>query len=232
MENPNMEKPYEKLSNLEKALAKAKNSGNNSEILELLLKLGELCYDINANELGLKYVQEAIELSKKDSQYLHEFYKYLGDFNYSAGMLDEASEAYNMSIKKASKKKFYRILAESHFGLGRVYHVQEKLRQAITHFKKAEKIYEEMDLPIEEARLYNKIGLIYMSKARRIEPDSIIERIAFGQPSYGSFTVGFGKAKKYFKKAKLIMEENNLIETESVLYRSILSNLRVKRNDL
>ncbi len=232
MSNPTEEKPYERLSNLEKALVVAKNSGNEAEIFDVLLNLGELCYDINAHELGLKYVQEAIELSKKDSQHLHEFYKYLGDFNYNAGMLDEASEAYNMSIKKASKKKFYRILAESHFGLGRVYHVQEKLKQAITHFKKAEKIYEEMDLPIEQARLYNKIGLIYMGKARLIEPDSIVESIVFGRHVYASFTIGFDKAKKYFKKAKLIMEENNLIETESVLYRSILSNLGVKPKDL
>ncbi|MFW9897377.1 MAG: tetratricopeptide repeat protein [Candidatus Thorarchaeota archaeon] len=233
MENPNTEKPYEKLSNLERALDNAKNSGNTPKILENLLKLGELCYDINANELGLKYVQEAIELSEKDSQYLHEFYKYLGDFNYELGMLDDAYKAYNNSIKLASKKRFYRVLAESYFRLGRLNHVQEKIKQAISHFKKAEKIYEEMGLPIEQAKLYNKIGLMYTNKISETPEETKLDRILFG-PSIGigpQGSLSYSKAKKYFKKAKAIIEEHNLVEEESVLYRSILTNLNTKFKD-
>jgi tetratricopeptide (TPR) repeat protein len=232
MENPSSEKPYEKLANLEKALNNAKNSGNDTEILENLLKLGELCYDINANELGLKYVQEAIDHSRKDSQYLHEFYKYLGDFNYELGMLDDAYKAYNNSIKLASKKKFYRVLAESHFRLGKLNHLQEKLKQAISHFKKAEKIYEEMGFPLEQAKLYNKIGLMYTNKIVDTTMESTFDRIVFATPGLAAQGgIAFGKAKKYFKKAKTILEENNLVEKESVLYRSILSNLQIKFKD-
>jgi tetratricopeptide (TPR) repeat protein len=235
MENPNSENPYEKLSNLEKALVNAKNTGNEPEIIDILLKLGELCYDISAIELGLKYIQEGIELSKKNKQskYLHEFYKYLGDFSFNLGLLDDAYKAYNNSIKLASKKKFFRVLAEGHFRLGRINHVQNKLKQAITHFKKAEKIYEEMELPIEQAKLYNKIGLMYTNKISETPEETKFDRILVG-PSIGigpQGSLSFGKAKKYFKKAKAIIEEYNLVEEESVLYRSILSNLQTKFKD-
>jgi tetratricopeptide (TPR) repeat protein len=230
--NPTEEKPYEKLSNLEKALVESKNSGNEAEIFDILLSLGELCYDINANELGLKYVQEAIELSKKSSksQYLHEFYKYLGDFNYDLGMIDEAYKAYNNSIKLATKKKFYRVLAESHFRLGKVNHVQDKLKQAINHFKKAEKIYEEMGLHIEQAKLYNQIGLMYIKKISETEAYGA-ERYIMGPVFDVQGSSSFGKAKRYFKKAIKVLEENNLTENENVLYRSIQSNLETRFKD-
>ncbi len=232
MNYPNEEKPYEKLKNLEKALVVAKNFGNEAEIFEILLNLGELCYDINANELGLKYVQEAIELSKtcSESQYLHEFYKYLGDFNYELGMLNEAYEAYTISIKKAAKKKFYRVLAESHFRLGKLNHVQDNLKQAINHFKKAEKIYEEIGLQVEQAKLYNQIGLMYIKKISETEVYGA-ERYIMDPVFDVQGSSSYGKAKKYFKKVKRILEENNFVETEGVLYRSIQSNLETRFKD-
>lgn len=116
MNNPNEEKPYEKLKFLEEALEIAENSGNISEIFQNLSRLAELCQEIKANDLGLNFVQKAIDLSKKysTSEEFHEFYKYLGDFKFELGLLEEAKEAYNISIKKAGKKKVYQTIAENH----------------------------------------------------------------------------------------------------------------------
>lgn len=223
MGNPNEERPSEKLKELEKALEIAINSENISEIFHLLLNLGKLCYEIKAYELGLKYIQEAIELGKKNpaSKNLHEFYKLLGDFKFKDGMLDEANEAYNTSIKKTPKNKISKILAKSFFNLGRVNYHQDKLKQAISHFKKAEKIYEELRLHAEQAKVCNQIGLMYMNKMPKAD------LYQFGKYIYRDSRGGssLAKAIKYFKKAKEILKENNLEEIESLLYNSIQSNL-------
>jgi tetratricopeptide (TPR) repeat protein len=229
MSNPNEEKPYEKLKKLEYALEVAKNSTSPSEIFQSLLKLGNLCYEIKANELGLKYVQEAIELDEKGSNYqdIHEFYKLIGDFNFELGYLDVALKAYQISLQKSPKKAPFKILGEINFKMGRITYLQDNLKQAIKHFKKAEKIYKEHELYIEQIKLLNQIGLMYANKIPTSD--------AYGIDEYRTIQVrgisSFGKAKRYFKKAKMILEENNLEETESELYKTIQSNLTSKFKD-
>jgi len=107
MGNPNTKNTLEKLSKYEKELEMAKNSADTSEIFQIFLNLGKLCYEIEAYELGLKYILEAIELSKKYSDFPtpYEFYKLLGDFNFEQGLLDDAYDAYNRSNKELPKKK-------------------------------------------------------------------------------------------------------------------------------
>ncbi|MFX1551591.1 MAG: tetratricopeptide repeat protein [Promethearchaeota archaeon] len=226
MSYPSEEKPYEKLKELENSLENAKNSGNISKIFDFSLELGNLCYKIKANELGLKYVQEAIEFSKENntSQNLHKFYDLLGDFNFELGLLDEANEAYNSVIKNTPKNNYLKLLAEVYFKLGRIYYIQEKGKQAINHFKKAEKICEGARLYTELAKTYNQIGLMYLNKIPRSEAFTVDRYYWKGSSS-------FGKAKKYFEKAKIVIEENNLVEKENTLYNSIQASLATKFGD-
>ncbi len=74
---------------------------------------------------------------------------------------------------------------------------------------------------------------MYKNKISETPEETKFDRILTG-PSIGIVPQGslsFRKAKKYFEKAKVIIEENELIEKESVLYRSILSNLQTKFKD-
>ncbi|MFX1235901.1 MAG: tetratricopeptide repeat protein [Promethearchaeota archaeon] len=222
-------KPHEKLKKLEETLKVVKNSDDISGVFNTLLNLAELCYEIKANELGLKYSQEAIELDKKDPVYknIHEFYKFLGDFNFELGYLDQALDAYTISIGKTPKKTSFKILSEMNFKMGRINYLQDDLKKAIKHFKKAEKICEEAGLYAEQARIYNQIGLMYINK--------IPEPEGYGIDKYTTVdirgTSSFNKAKKYFKKAKLILEKNNLTEIENTLYNAIQANLTSKWKD-
>ncbi|MFX1438116.1 MAG: tetratricopeptide repeat protein [Promethearchaeota archaeon] len=225
MDSRNEEKPYEKLKRLEEALKLAKISGKNPDIFQALLNLGNFCYEIKANELGLKYVNDAIELSKESStsQNIYEFYKLLGDFNFELGYLDQALKAYTISIGKAPKKTSFKILAETNFKVGRIHYLQDDLKKAIKHFKKAEKICEEAGLYAEQARIYNQIGLMYINIIPEPEAYGIIPN-----PPNLLGTASFKMAKKNFEKAKAILEENNLTEVENTLYNAIQANLTSK----
>jgi len=229
MSNQNEEKPYEKLKSLEDALKLAKDSGNISDIFHAILNLGKFCYEIRANELGLKYIQEAIELYKVNPACtnIHEFFKLLGDFNFELGSLDEAIEAYNISIKEIPKKESFKQLAQIYFKIGRIYFLQDNLKQAVNQFKKAEKIFEESGLYIEQAKICNQIGLMYINK---IPISDLYEDASYMDDDVGGIS-SFKKAKKYYKKAKMILEKNNLVETESELYNSIQANLTSKWKD-
>ncbi|MFX1493999.1 MAG: tetratricopeptide repeat protein [Promethearchaeota archaeon] len=229
MSNPNIEKPLEKLSKYEKELELAKNSADTSKIFNILLNLGKLCYDIEAYELGLNYILEAIELSKKSSDFptSYEFYKLLGDFNFEQGLLNEAYEAYNRSNKELPKKEFFKLRAENNFRLGKVGELLDKKSEAIKHFKEAEKIFEKLGLHTERARIYNRIGLVYLKKIN-VDITSGIDKI-------GTYDwVGdsrFTKARKNFKRAIMILEQHNLLEAESELYNTIKANLEAKFSD-
>lgn len=229
MNNLNELKPHEKLKSLENALKVARASNNFLETFNALLNLTDFCYEIKANELGLRYSQEAIELSISGSFFpeIYKFYKLSGDFNLELGYLDQALEAYKTSIGKAPKKTSFKILAESNFKIGRIYYLQDDLKKAIKHFKKAEKICEEAGSYAEQARIYNQIGLMYINK--------IPEPEAYGVDKYTTPAVrgtsSFNKAKKNFEKAKSILEENNLTEVENTLYNAIQANLTSKWKD-
>ncbi len=229
MGNPNTENPLEELSKYEKELELAKNSANTSEIFHILLNLGKLCYKIEAYELGLKYIQEAIEFSKKYSDFPtpYEFYKLLGDFNFKQGLLNDAYDAYYRSNKEIPKKKFLKLLAENTFKLGKISEILDKKSRAIQHFKEAEKIFEKLGLHAERVRIYHRMGLVYLKK--------ISVNVTTGIDKIGTYDwVGearFKKARKNFKHAIMILEQYNLKEAESGLYNTIRANLKGKFSD-
>ncbi|MFX1588311.1 MAG: hypothetical protein ACFFC1_09165 [Promethearchaeota archaeon] len=222
MSNPNTENPLEQLSKYEKELELAKNSADTSEIFHILLKLGKLCYEIEASELGLNYILEAIELSKKSSDFPtpHEFYKLLGDFNYEQGLLNDAYDAYNRSNKELPKNEFFKLRAENNFKLGRVSVLLDKKDRAIKHFKESERIFEELGLHAERARIYNRIGLIHLKALTAIK-----------KMRKDDFYDLFEKAMKNFKCAIMILEQHDLKEAENVLYNTIRANLQADFTD-
>jgi tetratricopeptide (TPR) repeat protein len=215
------ENPLEKLSKYEKELELARSSADTSEIFHILLNLGKLCYEIEAYELGLNYILEAIELSKKCSDFPtpYEFYKLLGDFNFEQGLLNDAYDAYNRYNKELPKKNYFKLLAQNEFKLGKISELLDKKDRAIKHFKEAERIFEKLGLHVERARIYNRMGLVYLEK---IDDFHLFARDRISR---------FKKAKKNFNRAIMILEEHDLKEAENVLYNTIRANLEAKFAD-
>ena len=85
-----------------------------------------------------------------------------------------------------------------------------------------------MGLHAEQAKIYNQIGLTYINKIPLNDAYGVDKLITI---DYNLGSSSFVKAKKNFKKAKMILEENNLVESESVLYKSIHSNLKTRFKD-
>ena len=233
MDNSNTRNPLEELSKYEKQLDIAKNSGNISEIFHCLLNLGNLCNEIEADELGFKYVQGAIELSKKHSDFphLYEFYNLLGDFNFKQGLLKEAHDAYKRSKKMLPKKENLKLRAEINFKLGRMSEISNNKNIVIGHYRNAKKIYEKLGLHAEVAKCLNRMGLIYFKKLPHEDEITAKNRYSGNIMDYGTLimdTASFIKnkadlamARKYFESAIMILEQNNLTEVESELYKSI-----------
>jgi len=98
---------------------------------------------------------------------------------------------------------------------------------AIKHFKEAEKIFEKLGLHTERARIYNRMGLVYLKKInvnitifQKMRKDiQDLERSRFK------------KARKNFTRAIMILEQHGLIDGESVLYNTIRANLEAKFKD-
>jgi len=209
MDNSNTSSPLKELSKYEKELDKAKNSGDISDIFRYLLNLGKLCNEIEADELGFKYVQEAIELSKKYSKYphLYEFYNLLGDFNFKQGLLNEAYNAYKRSNKILPKKEHLKLRAENYFKLGKVSEISNNKNIVIGHYKNAKNIFEKLGLYVEVAKCLNRIGLVYI---KRIPWDligiinPIFNRIETTKTIISE--VDFNKAMRAFKNALMVLE--------------------------
>ena len=229
MSNPDSEKPLERLSKCEKELEMAKYSGDTFKISSALLNLAKLCYEINAPELGLKYVLEALESSKKNSDFPppHEFYTLLGDFNFELGLMNDSYDAYDKANKIMPKNYSIELFAKNNAKMGKVSAILDKNGKAIKHFKEAEKLYEKLGLQTERAKIYNRIGLVYLKK--------IGEDITTTIDKIGTYNwVGesrFKKAKGNFEHALMILEQFNLQETESELYNTIKANLKGKFSD-
>ncbi len=229
MDNSNTRNPLEELSKYEKELDIAKNSNIISDIFYCLLNLGKLCNEIEADELGLKYVQEAIELSKKHSEFphLYEFYNLLGDFNFKQGLINEAHDAYKRSNKILPKKEKLKLRAENNFKLGKVSEVLNNKNIVTGHYRNAKRIFEKLGLHAEVAKCLNRIGLLYIKKLPwNIEELKVYHKYDIGPiAKVIKFKADFAMAKKSFKSAIVVLEQNNLIEVESELYKSIKANL-------
>jgi tetratricopeptide (TPR) repeat protein len=229
MSNPDTEKPLERLSKYEKELELVKNSEDIFKISNAFLNLAKLCYEIKAPELGLKYVQEALEISKKNSDFPppHEFYTLLGDFNFEQGLMNDSYDAYEKSNKIMPKNYSLELFAKNNAKMGKVSAVLDKNSKAIKHYKEAEKVFEKLGLNAERAKIYNRIGLVYLKK--------IGEDITTTLDKIGTYNwVGesrFKKAKENFERAIMILEQYDLQETENELYNTIKANLKGKFSD-
>lgn len=229
MDNSNTSNPLKKLSKYENELGLAKNSGNLLDISNWLLNLGKLCHEIEADELGLKYVQEAIKLSKKHSEipHLYEFYSLLGDFNFRQGLINEAYDAYKRSNKKLPKKELLKLRAENSFKLGKVSEILNYIDLATKHYKDAKEIFGRLKLFAETAKCLNRIGVVYIKKIPW-DLRGTIDPIFDGSETAKTLQASnaFFKARRSFKNAITVLEQNNLQEIESELYNTIQTNLK------
>ena len=223
-----MEKPFEKLKRLESELKNAKDSGEFQKKFTLYLDIGEMCFDIEATELGIKYIEEAIDLGKKNSKlfkFKHLFYKNLGDLYFKQGSLNEAYEIYKKAIKEIPKKESYDTQAVILLKMGKILAAQDKKKAAISVFKDSEKFFFLSEEYASQARVLNEIGITYTGRMI-VGDSSILERIT-GIERYNMMNdVLESKAKKSFKKAYEILKQHNLLETENELAKKFLSNLR------
>ena len=229
MSDPNTEKPLEKLSEYEKELELAKKSTDMVNISSSLLNLAKFCYEINAIDFGLKYIQEALEISEKNSDFPtpYEFYTLLGDFNFEQGLLNDSYDAYERSNKIIPKNKFLELFTINCVKMGRVSEISEKYSKAIKHYKEAEKLFEKLGMHAERAKIFNAIGLVHLKKI----PEDLTT--TFDKLGHHNMTGGlrFDKAKKNFNRAIMILDQHDLRETEIVLYKTIKANLEGKFSD-
>lgn len=240
MKNSNSDKPLEKLNQYEKELELAKNSGDTSKILECLLLLGKLCSEINANELALKYVEDAFSLGIKNFSNEYKFYQILGDLRLEQGALKEAYNAYEVSNKKALKTGDKECQAENYFKLANVSKLLEKApKNTITFLEKSLEIYNLLNRHIERANIMYQLGVMTIWGESF---DMADKRFFSSAPS--SFLVSAvsiasqkSKAKKvmgaqllrsqsYFVDALNVLEENNLVESQNTLYKNISEHLK------
>ncbi|MEJ2293754.1 MAG: hypothetical protein P8Y23_03210 [Candidatus Lokiarchaeota archaeon] len=130
-------------------------------------------------------------------------------------------------FRKLPKNYSLELFAKNNAKMGKVSAVLDKNSKAIKHYKEAEKVFEKLGLNAERAKIYNRIGLVYLKK--------IGEDITTTLDKIGTYNwVGesrFKKAKENFERAIMILEQYDLQETENELYNTIKANLKGKFSD-
>ncbi len=216
-------KPFEKLKIYEQELKLAKDRNDAKEILSCLRKLGKLCYEIEANELGMKYIEEALTLGANQPDFTDRyiFYQMLGDLNLGDGNIKEAHKLYEKSNYGIPKNQ-EGFKVENYYKLAKVSRLLGKTPgQVADIYLRAAKISAKLNNFSEVAKSYERIGVLYLDKAEA-KPDKKYMYTWVYDP-YGKYSGR--KAVKYWKKGLKILEKYNLQDSETELYSALLSHL-------
>jgi len=217
-------KPFEKLKVYEEDLQLAKSKNDAAEILFCLHKLGTLCYEIEANELGIKYIEEALTLGAKQPHFTDRyiFYLMLGDLNLGDGKIKEAYNLYEKSNNEIPKNQ-EGFKVENYYKLAKVSRLLGKSIGLIAGFYlRAAKISAKLNNFSAVAKCYERIGVLYLDKAEA-KPDKKYMYTRVYDP-YGKHS---GRtAVKYWKKGLKVLEKYNLQDNETELYSDLLSHLK------
>jgi tetratricopeptide (TPR) repeat protein len=214
--------PIEKLEYYEKQLKIAKDAGDVSKILSLLLKLGIICHDVEALDLGINYIKEALTLGKKSLVNGFSYYAVLGDLYHKNGSLKESYDAYMKSNKFIPKNQETELKAANFFKMGRLNALLEKYNDAIKNYKESLKLYDILNNNAERARVNNQIGVTHLKKAPL---DLRRDRNIYNLVDKQALAI-FRKARKNFTKGIEILEQHNLKDHERQLYNTLQANLK------
>ncbi len=213
---------FEKLEYYEKQLKEARDAGDLSKILSLLLKLGFLCRDVEAFDLGINYIKEALTLGKKTSVNYYSYYAVLGDLYHQNGLIKESYEAYLTSNKIVPKNQETKLKADNLFKMGKLNVLFENYSDAIKNYKESLKLYALLNNHAERARVHNKIGVTFLKKAPL---DLRRDKNMYNLVDKQALAI-FRKARKNFIKDLEILERHNLKDNEKKLYITLQENLK------
>ncbi len=141
---------------------------------KLLNQISEEYLETNPDKM-LYYAKQSLDMSikSKSPKYISLSYQNIGNANIMLGNYSEALESFhtatNFLEKQILRNKTQDIkegLARAYGSIGVVFSEQSNYSKALTYYRKAIKLYEEIKNNKNTGRLYNNIGIVYLSQAK------------------------------------------------------------------
>ena len=141
---------------------------------KILNQIAEEYLETNPDKM-LFYANQSLEfaLESKDSKNISLSYQNIGNANIMLGNYQDALESFHTATnyleKLLSTNKTQIIkegLARAYGSIGVVFSEQSNYSKALTYYRKAIKLYEEIKNNKNTGRLYNNIGIVYLSQAK------------------------------------------------------------------
>jgi tetratricopeptide (TPR) repeat protein len=120
-----------------------------------------------ANDEALRYLKDAIEVCHliEDSQraWQREAQARMkrADFCIKVGELNQAEEDYSAVVRLIKGRKDLKMLVSAYNGLGEVCRLKHEHKKGIAYLKKAMKVHQELNDPLELAHTQSYMGLLY-----------------------------------------------------------------------
>jgi len=149
----------------------------------LLLKIGELAFEISDMDLGRDITEQLLELSREagDKKTESKAHRLLGHILRDVQEYDEAGAHYEQSLKISEEQSDHVGIADCNRGLGYLHWREGAFDEAIEHYKKAESMAEEAGREDILALTYLDMGNTY---AHRGENDRAIEHYQKSIPTF------------------------------------------------
>ncbi len=141
---------------------------------KLLNQIAEEYLETNPDKM-LFYANQSLEvaLKSKDAKYISLSYQNIGNANIMLGNYRDALESFHSATnyleKQLATNKHQIIkegLARAYGSIGVVFSEQSNYSKALTYYRKAIKLYEQLKNNKNTGRLYNNIGIVYLSQAK------------------------------------------------------------------
>jgi serine/threonine protein kinase/tetratricopeptide (TPR) repeat protein len=125
-----------------------------------------------ANPEVLRYLENAIKVASKFSDKQKTVEKQVvalmkkADFCKRVGELNQAEEDYKTILKLIRNSSNLKMLAETYNDLGETYRLKHDYKKGILYLKKAMKIHQKLDDPLELANTLSYMGLLYWTDSQ------------------------------------------------------------------
>ncbi|MBT3208407.1 MAG: tetratricopeptide repeat-containing sensor histidine kinase [Bacteroidetes bacterium] len=131
-----------------------------------LIYCGSYYYYMSDFPTATKYVQNSLEISKKEGfdKVIGKGYNFLGQMSSEKGNYKEALDCFDKSLKNFEKINYKNGIASAFTNLGIVFWRQGNYPNAVKYYQKAMKIYEDLNDKIEIAKCENNIGIIFTNQ--------------------------------------------------------------------
>lgn len=211
---------------IQQVLRYYRNKKDKKHLPEVLYYAGRVYADLGDAPQALEYFQQAIEASKRSTDYflINRIYSQMGTLYLYQDVYDKAPEMF-------SKCYQYSVLAKDSIGMvyslrdmGRCFSTQEQVDSAICYYKKADKLAERINNQELRCMVNGELSGYYTELKRYNEAYKAMQ-IAFTQLDIPSLDAQYSVAASYYKSLNKIDSAtfyySKLLNSNSFLHKQI-----------